>query len=104
MEKYAFKMHLNDGQLQEYQRRHDEIWPELVSLLKEAGISDYSIFLDEDTGTLFGVLWRTADHTMDELPLHPIMKKWWAYMGDIMQTNADSSPVAVPLTPVFHME
>jgi len=75
-----------------------------VSLLKEAGISDYSIFLDEDTGTLFGVLWRTADHTMDELPLHPIMKKWWAYMGDIMQTNADSSPVAVPLTPVFHME
>ena len=104
MEKYAFKMHLNSGQLQEYKRRHDEIWPELVSLLKDAGISDYSIFLDEDSNTLFGVLWRTSNHKMDDLPLQPIMKKWWTHMADIMQTNPDNSPVAVPLTPVFHME
>lgn len=104
MEKYAFKMNLNKGQLQEYQRRHDDIWPELVSLLKDAGISDYSIFLDEESNTLFGVLWRTADHKMDDLPLQPIMKKWWAHMADIMQTNPDNSPVAVPLTPVFHMD
>jgi L-rhamnose mutarotase len=104
MEKYAFKMHLNSGQLQEYKRRHDEIWPELVSLLKDAGISDYSIFLDEDSNTLFGVLWRTSNHKMDDLPLQPIMKKWWNHMADIMQTNPDNSPVAVPLTPVFHME
>lgn len=104
MEKYAFKMQLNEGQLQEYIRRHDEIWPELTDLLKQAGVSDYSIYLDEDTHILFGVMWRTQDHKMDELPLQPIMKKWWAHMSDIMQTNPDNSPVALPLTPVFHMD
>ena len=104
MEKFAFKMTLHRGQLQEYRKRHDEIWPELVDLLKEAGISDYSIYLDEETHTLFGVLWRQDDHTMDDLPQHPIMKKWWAHMGDIMETNADGSPVANPLKQVFHLD
>lgn len=104
MEKYAFKMQLNEGQLAEYKRRHDDIWPELVELLKQAGISDYSIYLDEETHILFGVLWRQQDHSMDDLPLHPVMKKWWAHMADIMRTNTDHSPVAVPLTPVFHLD
>ena len=104
MEKYAFKMRLNEGQAHEYQARHDTIWPELVSLLKEAGVSDYSIFLDEETHILFGVLWRTDDHTMDALPLEPIMKEWWAYMSDVMETNDDQSPVAIPLKQVFHMD
>ena len=58
MQKYAFKMQLNPGMEAEYKRRHDAIWPELVQLLKEAGISDYSIHLDRETNTLFGVLWR----------------------------------------------
>ena len=58
MEKFAFKMRLNPGQKEEYKRRHDEIWPELLILLKEAGISDYSIFLDDESEVLFGVLWR----------------------------------------------
>ena len=61
-EKYAFKMRLNPGMRAEYERRHDEIWPELVDLLKQAGVSDYSIHLDEETNTLFGVLWRRDGH------------------------------------------
>ena len=104
MEKYAFKMQLHEGQLATYKQRHDDIWPELIELLKQAGVSDYSIYLDEDTHILFGVLWRQEDHTMDLLPLNPIMKKWWAHMGDIMQTNSDASPVATPLIPVFHLD
>lgn len=104
MEKYAFKMHLNPGQLEEYRRRHDEIWPDLVELLSKAGISDYSIFLDEGTNTLFGVLIRRADHTMDELPSHPVMQKWWAHMADIMETQPDNKPVVTKLTQVFHMD
>jgi L-rhamnose mutarotase len=104
MEKFAFKMYLNEGKLQEYRQRHDDIWPELTALLKSAGISDYSIYLDEDTHILFGVLWRTADHTMDTLPLQPVMQKWWAHMSDIMRTNPNNEPVALPLTPVFHMD
>ncbi len=104
MEKYAFRMRLNPGMAAEYKARHDAIWPELATLLKEAGVSDYSIHLDEETNLLFGVLWRTDDHRMVELPSHPIMQRWWAHMADIMETKADNEPVAVPLKTVFHME
>ncbi|NUS67395.1 MAG: L-rhamnose mutarotase [Ensifer adhaerens] len=104
MEKYAFRMRLNPGMAAEYRARHDAIWPELATLLKEAGVSDYSIHLDEETNLLFGVLWRTDDHRMADLPSHPIMQEWWAYMADIMETHGDNEPVAVPLTTVFHMD
>jgi L-rhamnose mutarotase len=102
-EKYAFKMQLNPGMEDEYRRRHDEIWPELVELLKEAGVEDYSIHLDRETGILFGVLWRRTDHSIADLPSHPVMKRWWAHMADIMATNPDQSPVDTPLVTVFHM-
>ena len=88
----------------EYQRRHDEIWPELSEALTQAGIRDYSIFLDRATGTLFGVQKRLPDHTADTLPELPVMQKWWAYMADLMDTNPDNSPVAVRLERVFHMD
>jgi len=104
MEKYAFRMKLNPGMKAEYVRRHNEIWPELVALLKNAGVSDYSIHLDDETNTLFGVLWRRGDHTMADLPGHPVMKRWWAYMADIMETRPDNEPIAVPLETVFHMK
>ncbi len=103
MQKYAFRMRLNPGMEEEYRRRHDAIWPELVALLKDAGVSDYSIHLDSETGVLFGVLWRTDDHRMDDLPQHPVMQRWWAHMADIMEVKPDNEPVAVPLVPVFHM-
>lgn len=103
MERYAFRMTLNPGMEAEYRRRHDEIWPELVVLLKQAGVSDYSIHLDPATGALFGLLTRTADHGMAALPDHPVMKQWWAHMADIMQTHPNNEPVAVPLIPVFHL-
>lgn len=103
-ERHAFRMRLNPGMRDEYRKRHDEIWPELVALLHEAGVSDYSIWLDEETSLLFGVLTRTDDHAMASLPLDPIMQRWWAHMADIMETNADNSPVDRPLLRVFHME
>lgn len=102
-EKYAFRMMLNPGAEVEYRRRHDEIWPELLALLKEAGVEDYSIHLDPETNALFGVLWRRSDHGMDALPQHPVMRKWWAYMADLMATHPDNEPVSVPLTPMFHL-
>jgi len=103
MQRHAFKMKLNPGMEAEYIRRHDEIWPELAKLLREAGISNYSIHLDRETMTLFGYLERRDDHGMDDLPKHPVMKKWWAYMGDIMATNPDGSPVAIPLVETFFL-
>ncbi len=102
-EKYAFRMFLNPGCVAEYKKRHDEIWPELSALLKEAGVSDYSIYLDEEHHVLFAVLRRAVDHTMDALPSHPVMQRWWTYMADLMRTNADGSPVAEALPCLFHM-
>jgi L-rhamnose mutarotase len=102
-EKYAFKMRLNPGMRAEYKARHDAIWPELVMLLHDAGISDYSIHLDAETDTLFGVLWRADGHGMEALPQSPVMQRWWAYTADIMETKPDKEPVATPLETVFHM-
>ena len=101
MQRIAFKMKLFPGQEAEYRRRHDALWPELEQLLRETGISEYSIFLDESSRDLFGVLKIDAPERLDDLPKHPVMKKWWEYMKDIMETNPDHSPVSVPLREVF---
>ena len=103
LETYAFTMQLKPGMAEEYRRRHDEIWPELVEVLKEVGVEDYSIHLDRETGILFAVLKRPADHRMADLPRHPVMKRWWAHMADIMATKADNSPVERPLVQLFRM-
>jgi L-rhamnose mutarotase len=103
MQRLAFKMKLFKGNEDEYKKRHDAIWPELKQLLKETGVADYSIFLDEETNFLFGVLKIENPLKLDELPHHPVMKKWWAYMQDIMESNSDDSPVSVPLKEVFYL-
>ncbi|MBO9100700.1 MULTISPECIES: L-rhamnose mutarotase [unclassified Rhizobium] len=103
LEKHAFKMRLHPGMEAEYRRRHDEIWPELVDLLHTSGASDYSIHLDRETNTLFGVLTRPKGHTMASLPAHPVMQRWWAHMADIMATNPDNSPEQSDLVTLFHL-
>jgi len=103
-EKIAFRMFLNPGRVDEYKRRHDAIWPELSALLKASGVSDYSIYLDEEHHVLFATLRRAAGHGMDDLPRHPVMQRWWAYMADIMRYNADGTPTVEPLPCMFHMD
>lgn len=100
----AFKMKLKSGYEKEYKKRHDAIWPELSKELSNAGISDYSIFLDEETLTLFAFQKLTLNNTSSELPETEIVKKWWNYMSDIMEVNPDNSPVTKNLYEVFHME
>jgi L-rhamnose mutarotase len=103
MPRIAFKMKLHPGQEAEYKRRHDALWPELETLLKETGISNYSIFLDPETHALFGVLDIAEPARLDDLPAHPVMQRWWAYMADIMASNPDHSPVSAPLKEVFYL-
>lgn len=100
----AFKMKLKPSFEAEYKKRHEVIWPELQTLLSETGIQDYSIFLDEETLILFAVQKISKDFDFEYLPNHPIVKKWWAYMADIMETNPDNSPVSVSLKEVFHID
>ena len=104
MDKVAFKMKLKPGFKDEYKKRHDEIWPDLKALLKENGVSDYTIFLDEETDTLFAVQLQQEGQSSQDLGATEIVQKWWAYMADIMDTHADHSPVSIPLLKVFHMD
>ena len=101
---HAFRMKLKPGNVAEYKKRHDEIWPELSTLLTEAGIHDYSIFLDEETLHLFAVLKLREPNQRESLPQHPLMRKWWDYMKDLMYTHPDGRPMEWPLKPVFHLD
>jgi L-rhamnose mutarotase len=103
MKRVAFKMQLHKGFEEEYKKRHNELWPQLETLLKTTGIEDYSIFLDETTNSLFGVLKIADADNLNDLPKHPVMQQWWAYMKDIMDSNEDNSPISIPLKEVFYL-
>lgn len=100
----AFRMKIKKGFETEYARRHALIWPEMKELLKKQGISDYSIFLDEDTDTLFAYQLSNGENGSQDLGNLEIVKKWWRYMADIMDVNDDFSPVSIPLKEVFHLD
>ena len=103
MSRVAFKMKLMPGCAAEYKRRHDEIWPQLVELLKKAGMKDYSIFLEEDTNELFAVFTAEDTDAITKLAGHQLMQDWWKCMSDISVSNADNSPVITPLKEVFYL-
>jgi L-rhamnose mutarotase len=104
MKRFGFKMKLFPGFREEYIKRHGEIWPELVALLKNEGIGNYSIFYDEETNYLFAYQEQSGLASSQDLGTTEIVKKWWKYMADIMETNPDNSPVSVPLEQVFFLE
>jgi L-rhamnose mutarotase len=111
-------MKLKPGAESEYRRRHDAIWPELLNVLREAGIRDYSIFLDSESLSLFAVLKLAPNHRRDSLPANAVMQRWWTYMADLMVTNdeddagngsdvantASARPKEWPLELMFHMD
>jgi len=103
MQRVAFKMKMLPGMKAEYKKRHDEVWPEIAELIKNSGISDYSIFLDEETSILFGVQKVSGNVGSQDLGADEITKKWWDYMADIMEVNPDNSPVTVFLDEVFYL-
>jgi L-rhamnose mutarotase len=104
MNRSAFKMKLKAGCEAEYQKRHDEIWPDLAELIKQSGVYDYSIFLDRETNILFAVQKQSGEQGSQDLGNNPLVRKWWDYMSDIMEVNADNSPVTIPLNEVFYLE
>jgi L-rhamnose mutarotase len=104
MQRRAFKMKLKTGAAAEYRKRHDKIWPALQQELRAAGISGYSIFLDEETLTLFAVQTLSDANSAADLRKHPVMKKWWDFMAPLMEVNPDNSPVEKNLREVFHLD
>ncbi len=99
----AFKMYLKPDVIEEYTKRHNEIWADLVILLKEAGLSEYSIFVDKKKNELFAFHKLSKGQGAADLGKEEIVQKWWEYMADIMETNADYSPVVEILDEVFYL-
>ena len=100
----GFKMKLFPGMEEEYERRHNELWPEMKEMIKEYGGKNYSIFLDPETLVLYGYIEVESEKRWAESADTEICRRWWHYMADIMETNPDESPVSVDLVPVFHLD
>ncbi len=100
----AFKMKVYKGMKDEYEKRHNNLWPEMKEMLKEYGASDYSIFWDKETNILFGYMLIEDEDKWNKSSETAICRKWWDNMADIMETNPDKSPVSIPLKEVFHLD
>ena len=100
----SFKMKLYKGMEDEYEKRHNNLWPEMKEMIHNYGGSNYSIYLDEDTNLLYGYIEIEDVERWDESANTEICRRWWDYMKDIMETNADNSPVSVDLKQVFHLD
>ena len=100
----TFKMKLYPGMEAEYEKRHNELWPEMIDMIHEHGGKNYSIFLDEETNILFGYIEIDDPEKWDSSADTEICRKWWHFMADIMETNPDESPVSVDLKTVFHLD
>ena len=100
----GFKMKLYPGFEKEYEKRHNQLWPEMRDMIHEYGGRNYSIFLDQETLTLFGYLEIEDEEKWNASAQTAICRKWWDYMADSMETNPDNSPVSVDLQPVFHLD
>ena len=103
MVRKGFKMFLNPGMAEEYEKRHNELWPEMKEMIHQYGGHNYSIFLDRETNVLYGYLEVEDEELWAKSADTPINRKWWDYMADIMETRADNSPVCVDFVPVFHL-
>ena len=100
----AFRMAVNPSEYEEYERRHSPIWQELEDVLRAHGVHDYSIFLDETDGSLFGYVEIEDEARWDAIARTEVCRRWWTYMRDIMPTNPDDSPRSRPLREVFHLD
>jgi len=100
----GFRMAVNPQEAIEYERRHSPIWPELQEVLRAHGVHNYSIFLDETDGSLFGYVEVEDEARWDAIARTPVCRRWWTHMRDIMPTNPDDSPRSVALREVFHLD
>jgi len=100
----AFRMWLHDGQAEEYERRHNPIWPELDTTLLEHGVRTYSIFLDPEANELFAYVEFESEERWAQVARAEVCRRWWRHMREVMPSNPDDSPVSRECREVFHME
>ena len=100
----GFKMKLFEGQAEEYEKRHNELWPEMIEMIHEHGGKNYTIFWDKETDTLFGYLEIEDEEKWSKSANTAINRKWWDFMAPLMETNPDYSPVCIDLVNVFNLD
>lgn len=100
----AFMMAVNADAHDEYERRHNPIWRELETVLKDHGVANYSIYLESETNRLFGYAEIESEELWNAVAETEICRKWWTFMSDVMPTNGDDSPVSTELKEVFHLD
>ena len=102
MERLAFVMHIREECAEEYEKRHDEIWPDLAELISKSGVRNYSIFLYGLT--LFAYLETDNLTALDAMKENELIWKWWRFMEPLMECNEDSSPKVESVREVFHLD
>lgn len=100
----AFVMQVNPDAHQEYQQRHNPIWPELETVLKEHGAHHYTIYLDKQRHLLFATVEIESEERWAAVANAEICQRWWQYMSDVMPANPDNSPVSSELSEVFYLD
>ena len=103
MKRVAFVMSVDPGQVAEYEKRHNPIWPELAQTLRDHGVRDYSIFHDPSTHQLFAYALIEDEARWDAIAETEVCRRWWRHMADVMPSNPDASPVSRGLCEVFHL-
>jgi len=106
MTRKAFVIQARPGMAAEYQRRHHPIWPELQETLKRHGVGNYSIFLREETGELFGCLEVEDEARFQQIAETDVCRRWWRYMTEVLVSESADRPKAKEdmLREVFHLD
>jgi len=100
----GFVMQVHPNKHDEYERRHNPIWDDLAETLSQHGVHNYSIFLHRETSQLFGYVEIEDQQQWEQIAQSEVCRRWWDYMADVMETNDDNSPQAIPLQEVFHLD
>ncbi|SJZ85079.1 L-rhamnose mutarotase [Consotaella salsifontis] len=99
----AFVMQVFPDRHEEYERRHDAIWPDLARTLKEHGAHSYGIWLDAKRSLLFAHVEIESEERWAAVAKTEVCQRWWAFMADVMPANPDNSPVSEDLRAVFFL-
>lgn len=94
------------GMAAEYERRHNPLWPDLEKALKDHGARNYSIFVNDATGQLFGYVEIDDEARFAEIAQTEVCQRWWRYIAQVVVCASDDSPKGqeTSLREVFHLD
>ena len=104
MERFCFTFEIRPGTEDEYKRRHDEIWPELVDAIKGGGISNYSLFRRGTTIIAYCECEPDAATAFGKIGEHEANARWSAWFEDIIVSLTDEDGNLFVADEVWHLD